>query len=141
MTTENKQTLLASYYRPPISQGARVTVVDNFINKFETSMVTAITSNPDCLPIVGDFNDKCQSRDDDHSQSELGKKLFDTVTSLNLHQIITEPTRYTTNTVNLLDIIITDSPCLLSSTEVSPPIANLDHCVISCSLAFSHITD
>jgi hypothetical protein len=55
--------------------------------------------------------------------------------------MVAEPTRYLSNSANILDIIITDSPGLLSNIEVSPPIANLDHCVITCSLALRHCID
>jgi hypothetical protein len=136
-----KKILLGSYYRPPIAQGTRATIVDAFINKLQASLLAALNLNPDCLLAIGDFNDRCVHWGDDHVHSELGKKLVDLTNTLNLHQLISEPTRYIEHSANILDIIITDSPGLLSNREVSPPIANLDHCVISCSVAFTHVTD
>ena len=65
----------------------------------------------------------------------------DTINTYNLNQVITEPTRYDTNAQPLLDIMITDSPGLLSHVSVTPPIANLYHCVIACSLAFDFINN
>jgi len=60
---------------------------------------------------------------------------------MGLNQVITEPTRYDTNAQHILDLMITDSPGLLSHVSVTPPIVNLDHCVISCSLAFDLINN
>ena len=37
--------------------------------------------------------------------------------------------------------MITDSPGLLSHVSVTPPTANLDHCVIACGLAFDFINN
>ena len=73
--------------------------------------------------------------------SELGRKLVQVLNTLNLHQIIDEPTRYIEYSASILDLLITDSPGLLSNVAVSPPISTLDHCVISCRLAFTHTTD
>jgi hypothetical protein len=141
ITTNKKTIMLATYYRPPISHGHRATIVDNFVRKLITSFSSAIASNPDCLVIVGDFNDRCQQWEDNHSNSELGSKLVDAINTLNLNQMIAEPTRYLENSASILDLIITDSPGLVSNVTVSPPISTLDHCVISCSVAFTHSTE
>jgi hypothetical protein len=137
--TERKCLLLGTYYRPPISQGNRNNIVDSFTVKLHATLLTAIATNPDCLLVVGDFNDRCRQWDDGHSNSEMGLKLFDLINIYNLTQVITEPTRYDINAQYILDLMITDAPGLLSKVSVTPPIANLDHCIISCSLAFNFI--
>ena len=42
---------------------------------------------------MGDFNDKCNSWDDDHCTSELGRKLYDLAKVNTYNQLINEPTR------------------------------------------------
>ena len=133
-----KKVILASYYRPPLSQGQRVQVVDNFITLFQASVVNAMMERADCLMIVGDFNDRCQSWEGSHNTSDLGTKLLDLTNLLNLFQIISEPTRYTEHTSSILDIILTDSPGLVNNLAVTPPFSDLDHCTISCSVEFHH---
>jgi hypothetical protein len=54
-----------------------------------------------------------------------------------MHQLIHEPTRYKDNTRYILDLILTDSPVLVSEVGVASPLANLDHCTIFCKLIFT----
>ena len=103
-------------------------------SKMSNSISSAIASNPDYLFITGDFNYRCQHWDDSHPNSELGKKRVEVIHTLNLHQIIDKPTRYIEYSASI-------SPGLLSNVAVLPPISTLDHCVISCSLAFTHSTE
>ena len=86
---------------------------------------------------MGDFNDKCNSWDDDHCTSELGRKLYDLAKVNTYNQLINEPTRYIGETATLLDLIFTDSPHLCYHSGVSSPLANLDHCTIHCILDIS----
>jgi hypothetical protein len=79
--------------------------VDNFIDKLQASLMAALATNPDCLLLIGDFNDRCHNWDDDHAHSDLGHKLVDITNILILHQMVAEPTRYISNFANILDII------------------------------------
>ncbi|KAK2140326.1 hypothetical protein LSH36_1383g00023 [Paralvinella palmiformis] len=56
-------------------------------------------------------------------------------------EVITQPTRSDANEQHILDLMITDSPGLLSHVSVTPLIANLDHFDISRSLAFDVINN
>ena len=87
--------------------------------------------------ILGDFNDRCVFWDDKHPTSELGTRLLDCTNSLNMFQLVSQPTRYTKDHAHILDLIFTDSPGVVGSVEVLPPIESLDHCIISCKLQFS----
>ena len=86
---------------------------------------------------MGDFNDKCISLNDDQATSELGNKLYDLAQINTFTQLITDPTQYVGDTATLLDLILTDSPHLCYHSGVSSPLANLDHCTITCSLNIS----
>ena len=63
------------------------------------------------------------------------------VNSCNLFQLVSEPTRYSENTASLLDLIITDSPGYVTDVQVHSPIANLDHCIVSCRILFEFSKD
>ena len=69
-----------------------------------------------------------------HTQSEVENKLLNLLLQNNLAQLISEPTRYCNNSTTLLDLLITDCPYMVLNSGVSPPLANLDHCTIYCTL-------
>ena len=69
-----------------------------------------------------------------HTQIEVGNKLLNLLLQNNLAQLISEPTRYCNNNTTLLDLLITDCPHMVLNSGVSPPLANLDHCTIDCTL-------
>ncbi len=106
-------------YRPP---GMSALEVDDFLSDFGQIMDAVMDKNPDMIVCVGDFNDKCMIWDGDHSDSELGLKLYNYVNDNNLFQVIDEPTRYTDNCASLLDLILTDSPGYLDDIGTLPPI-------------------
>ena len=58
--TDRKHIMLGTYYRSPVSQGNRSNTVDNFINKLHATLLSALATNPDCLLLVGDFNERCR---------------------------------------------------------------------------------
>ena len=104
------------------------------MNELERSLENVKSLQSDVILLMGDFNDKCISWNDDHATSELGKKLYDLAQINTFTQLIKEPTRYVGDTATLLDLIFTDSPHLCYHSGVSSPLANLDHCTIHCSL-------
>ena len=115
-------------------------MVDNVITLFQASVVSAMMESADCLMIVGDFNDRCQSWEGSHNTSDLGKKLLDLTNLLNIFQVISEPTRYTEQIHQLSgDIILTDSPGLVNNLAVTPPISDLDPYAIYCSVDFHYL--
>ena len=132
ITTNNKTLLTGVCYRPP---GQNRTDVTLFLNELERSLENVKSLQSDA--ILGDFNDKCISWNDDLATSELGKKLYDLAQINTFTQLIKEPTRYVGDTTTLLDLIFTDSPHLCYHSGVSSLLANLDHCTIHCSLNIS----
>ena len=120
--------LLGVCYRPPNQSSDQI---ESFIELLSDTLY-AIPSRPNqSLILMGDFNDRCTSWDSDHSDSELGLKLVNLVSSLNMSQLITKPTRNT----KLLDLLITDSPDYFTDVDVLPVIDNLDHRIIHGTFA------
>ena len=60
--------LICVCYRPP---GQSVSQVDTFVDSFYDSVSLAAANNNSSLILLGDFNDRCQSWDSDHNNSEL----------------------------------------------------------------------
>ena len=79
------------------------------------------------IALPGDFNDRCQTWNDNHGKSELKRQLVDLIYSSNFEQIISLPTRCE----NILDLCITNMPrYILDSVADVPPDPALDHSLI-----------
>ena len=118
-----KKFLFGCYYRPP---GQNANDIDLFLHNLNYSFDLAYNQGYTSITVVGDFNDRCTTWLQDHNNSELGNKLRDFLSENNLHQLIDEPTR----DLNILDLIITDSPNFITNSGVLPTISNLDHDII-----------
>ena len=115
--------LVGSCYRPP---GQRVALVDEFLELLSSSLDKVQDNRLAAISLLGDFNDRCENWDTNHSHSELGNKLKILLTQHNLFQLIDEPTRDN----HVLDLLITDSPNFFLHTGVLPSLSNLDHDII-----------
>ena len=117
----NNKFLLAVAYRPPNS-----TV--NFWDKLQDNMDNAKTSGIDKIMILGDLNAD--------QATNHGNKLqhFCNVNFLTIH--VNEPTRITENSSTCLDQIITNMPNFVRNVNVSAPLSNCDHCLVSANLLF-----
>ena len=73
ITTNNKTLLTGVCYRPP---GQNRTDVTLFLNELERSLENVKSLQPDVILLMGVFNDKCISWNDDHATSELGKSYM-----------------------------------------------------------------
>ena len=73
ITTNNKTLLTGVCYRPP---GQNRTDVTLFLNELERSLENVKSLQSDVILLMGDFNDKCISWNDDHATSELGKSYM-----------------------------------------------------------------
>ena len=107
---KGKNILIGTYYRPP---GQTSEVKQSFLNYFSISVERALKRKPFLLLIVGDFNDRCLTWHSSHENSELQLNLYNTIQSFNLVQVIDTPTRLSSITKSLLDLMITDSPALV----------------------------
>ena len=71
ITTNNRTLLTWVCYRPQ-----NRTDVTLFLNKLERLLENVKSLQSDVIILMGDFNDKCISWNDDHATSELGKKVI-----------------------------------------------------------------
>ncbi len=124
-------------YRPP---GQTNQEKETFLEILESQLedILSLCRNPyHTVLLTGDFNDRTTDWHSPHTDSELGPDLYNLINSFHLSQLITEPTRNS----NLLDLIFTNNPRLITNSGVLDPIHDLDHCPIFAilNLKFTHI--
>jgi len=110
---------------------------DTFIDNLTECIGHVMDKNPVAIYLLGDFNDQCQTWHGSHDKSELKYKLHDSINSLGLYQLVTEPTHFTSHSANLLDLIITDAPGYTIDVGTLPPICTSHHCVTYCAVSIS----
>ena len=121
-------------YSPP---GRNMQQADTFIDNLTECIGHAMDKNPVAIYLLGDFNDQCRTWHGSHDKSELKYKLHDSINSLGLYQLVTEPTHFTSHSANLLDLIITDAPGYTIDVGTLPPICTSHHCVTYCAVSIS----
>ncbi len=92
---------------------------------------------PECVVFLGNFNDGCDDFYGNHSGSELNNKLVNLAKFYDLHQIISELARVSSNFASLLDLIFVDCPAFVAQAGTTLPIANSDHHGVFCILKFN----
>ena len=109
-----------SMYLPVIEVG-------NFLDLLKINIETIPSDPYKGIALLGDFNDRCQTWNDNHGKSELKRQLVDLIYSSNFEQIISLPT----GCENILDLCITNMPrYILDSVVDVPPDPALDHSLI-----------
>ena len=131
LTSQQKRFILGCCYRPP---GTNARDAQIFIDTFQIVVNNIIFDAPESLFLLGDFNDKCILWDDEHTGSELGRKLHNLVLTNNLFQIIQEPTHLTPHNISTLDLILTDSPGYILDSGIGAPLGDPYHCLIFCRI-------
>ena len=112
-TKINQESLLVgSFYRPPNSSANYVELISDSIRKTNNCVVKFI--------ILGDFNTDFFNNPSQH--------LMDILNVHHLFQFTNSTTRITASTSSCLDLIMTQSPHIVSRTEVLPAICS-DHSV------------
>ena len=104
--------LIGSYYRPPNSPVNYWNLLENSIHRVNNTGIKFI--------LLGDLNTDFLNSPSRH--------LMDILTHYNLTQLVNEPTRITEQTSTCIDLIITQSPDIVSSVSVLPAICS-DHSV------------
>ena len=134
----HKQVFIITCYRPP---GQTQPEIDIFLNSLQDLLNVIFIESPESVFLVGDFNDRCQTWEDSHSQSELKTKLYDLVKNNNFEQVIHEATYFSENSCSLLDLIITDSPAYIVNLYVGSPLGDPNHCATFCSIRIQYNKD
>ena len=126
--------IFCTCYRPP---GQNVEQVNEFFNELQQCIDSFLRLRPDCIILVGDFNDRCVVFDEDHVNSELGNRLRDMVIGNNFYQLINDATHYTERSAYILDLVIVDCPGYVMEHGVLDSICNLHHRPVYCKLSLS----
>ena len=124
VTLHRKKIFFVVIYRSPSQNPDEF---NQFLDQFEHLVSLLHQENPYTIVITGDFN--CRSPmwwPDDIGNNE--GELFEPLTSsLNLQQLICEPTHFIGNSKSCIDLILTDQPNLFVETGVSPSLDPLCH--------------
>ncbi len=121
---DNKKIFFVVIYRSPSQNREEF---DHFLDQFEHLITNINQENPYSVIVTGDFN--CRSPlwwPDDISNVE-GELLEPLTSSLDLHQLISEPTHFIGNSKSCIDLIFTDQPNLFVETEVHPSLDPVCH--------------
>jgi len=120
--------ITCSLYLPPNQSADRL---NDFIDNFTESYTIAQSLAPSCILIFGDFNTGNIFLDNTsitHSGiTAFDRKLKDTLDTLELRQLITQPTRIANNLSNLRDLAITSDTAIISDSGTLSPFSTLDH--------------
>ena len=114
-----KRLLVGTYYRPPNSDNAVLTNIENSID-------LAIDTEISDIIILGDFNL-------DMNKPNTSNKINNICQQYNLHQLIREPTHFTERSSSIIDLILVSDPRNLLLSGVGDPFLNQDiryHCPI-----------
>jgi hypothetical protein len=130
--TSNKQsTLIGSFYRPPSSP-------PSIMDSLEESLSKAFRAASNQLLILGgDFNLpgidwNTNTVIPSSSNSACCHRLLDIMNNFHLTQTVLEPTRRTTTTNNILDLIFISKPDLIKDTTVSS--GQSDHDIVTANI-------
>ena len=134
-----KQTtlLICSVYVPPNLSSDQYSLL---IVKLSESILSAQLYAPDNIVIIGDFNAGntfLHPMFTNHSPLlpyEIA--LHDEILSLNLEQLINEPTRYmdSNDTANLRDLVMVSNMSIVENSGVLPSFSKIDHIPVFVSL-------
>ncbi|MEW8547700.1 MAG: reverse transcriptase domain-containing protein, partial [Candidatus Thiodiazotropha sp.] len=126
LTLKHKHVLFGLFYRPPNSESA-------YFTSIEDSIHLAIDTGISAIIVTGDFNYNMLS-------GQLSAKIKNLCEEFSLTQTINQPTHYTENSSSILDIILTNNDNHLILSGVGDPFLSQDiryHCPVYGILNFS----
>ena len=100
---------------------------NNFIEKFETLLSKIENERPYCTLITGDFNAHCNEWYNKNKTNIFGSTLQGLFNDHGLFQMVHHPTFITKVARTSLDLVITNQPNLILSTEVHPSLHTNSH--------------
>nr|CAH7723182.1 unnamed protein product [Callosobruchus chinensis] len=115
--------IVGAVYRPP-----GFINMHNFFNEFEETIGTLLM-DCDQLILTGDFNINMLQLDSAHV-----KQFTDILISYSLTQLVNFPTRITSTSATLIDLIVCCKNAKISKTDVNPNVHIADHFWIDCHL-------
>jgi hypothetical protein len=118
----NHKLLVGVCYRQPDTKGIYGA---NFWEKLQKSYEGARGTGIPNIIVTGDLNA------DLHTDHRAKTSLEFFLNTNHLTQHITQPTRITPTRASILDLIISNSPRLVTTTDVVPPVHTNDHCTVT----------
>ena len=111
----------------------------NFLLEFRNLYLKIKAENPFASYFTGDFNGHSQLWWTDGATTPEGAEIEKVFTSLNLSQIISEPTNFTPGKQpSCIDLIITDQPNLILDSGTCASLDPLCHCqIVHCKVNFT----
>ena len=124
----NQHHILCGFgYRPPNND---LISVNTFLNNFQT-LLDKIQDLPRHynVVIVGDFNAHYDAVHP-HKSTDVGIQFHSILEGNSLAQLISEPTRITSQYATILDVVITSRPVLFTNTGTLSPPSTCDHSIV-----------
>ena len=109
-----------------------------FLSNFKNLNINIMAENPYATFYTGDFNSHSQFWWPGGDTNDEGREIEDLLTSLNLTQIISEPTNFTPNKrPTCIDLIATDQPNLVLDSGCRDSLdSTCHHKIIHCKVNF-----
>ena len=134
----NVKILTCCLYLPPNLSTDRL---NDFTDRLSDSISAAQCFSPTSIMILGDFNSGNVYLDSKYSVNSgttlFDMRLKDCLETLNMTQLIDQPTRVTKYVANLRDLVVTNNTQLISDFGILPPFSTLDHYPVFATLNIS----
>ena len=135
----NDSTILTCcLYLPPNLNADRLS---DFLDRFTDSVTAAQSFSPTSILVLGDMNAGNIFLENQHTMhsgiTSFDIKLKDTIETLNMTQLIREPTRINNNTANLRDLAITNNVHMIKEHGTLSAFSTIDHFPIYITLDIS----
>ena len=131
--TSGQTFIICAVYLPPNLTTDRLSI---FIDRLTESVTQAQIYTPTVIALLGDLNTGNIYLDNTYQHSGIttfDTQLRETADTLDLHQLITEPTRLTDDTSNLRDLFFASDISTVVDSGILSSFSNLDHFPIFAS--------
>ena len=134
---QRKKIFFTVLYRSPSAKSNSVEF-QTFLRNFRNLKTSLSAENPFAMFFTGDFNGHSQAWWPNGDTNLEGKALNETFNSLNLTQMISDPTNFSPNSnPSCIDLVVTDQPNLILSCGTRPSLDHhCHHQIIHCKVNF-----